>query len=352
MPRGTKRPSTGFTLVELLVVIAIIGILIALLLPALQVAREAARRTQCTNGIKQMTLAMHTFESTNKYWPQGGTDPWPLVWYDPVANAAEYKQQFFPNEPVPSNAPRIMGMSWAYAILPFIEQLGLSKLPNENEMSNVSVPFYFCPSRRAPASQQVVTRSGVSHRYLIDYACAVPSRMSTSRSGQTLALENDTVIDAFWGGASNTHIIGPRNPNRIFNGIVTRTWIAKPVTFQKIKDGVSNTLVLSEKRLARLEYSTGEWHDDRGWTDGWDPDVMRSTGFRPLPDGEGTTWTSAGVTSTNDGYLGYRFGSAHTSGINAAFADGRVTHIDYAVDPTIFANMGDRRDGVAFEMKY
>ncbi len=285
MARGSRRRSAGFTLVELLVVIAIIGILIALLLPALQVAREAARRTQCTNGLKQMTLAMHTFESTYRRWPQGGTDPWPYPWYDPKnpAHAAEYKSQFFPNEPVPSDAPKIMGMSWAYAILPHIEQLGLSKLPDENQMSNVAVPFYFCPSRRAPAAQQESTRAGVNYRYLIDYACAVPSRMSQSRSGSQLALENDVVIDAFWGGAGNTHTIGARNPNRVFNGIVTRTWIAKPTTFAKIKDGASNTMVLSEKRLARMEYSTGEWHDDRGWTDGWDPDVMRSTGLPHSP---------------------------------------------------------------------
>jgi len=338
----------------LLVVIAIIGILIALLLPALQVAREAARRTQCTNGLKQMTLAMHTFESSNKSWPQGGTDPWPLPWYDPKnpAHQAEYKAQFYPSTPIPSDAPKIMGMSWAFAILPHIEQLGLSKLPDENQMASVAVPFYFCPSRRAPAAQQTNSRSGVTYRYLIDYAAAVPTKIGQSRGGPVLQLEGDGAVDAFWGGSAYTHTIGPRSPTRVFNGIVTRTWIAKPTTYAKIKDGASNTMVLSEKRLARLEYETGEWHDDRGWTDGWDPDVMRSTGFAPLPDGEGRTSSSAGTGAGFDGFLGYRFGSAHTSGINAAFADGRVTHIDYAVDRNVFAYLGDRRDGVAFELKY
>lgn len=339
MSRGSGRKSAGFTLVELLVVIAIIGILIALLLPALQVAREAARRTQCTNGIKQMVLAIHNFESTNKRFPQGGTDPWPPVWYTP--SHPEYKQQFYPNSPVPPDAPKVLGMSWAYAILPFIEQLQLSKLPDENQMSQISVPFYFCPSRRAPSAQE--------GRYLMDYACATPTKTSASRTGpETLQLESPAARDAFWAninGAYYDHTIGPKDKNRVFNGVITRTWIAQPCTFAKIKDGSSNTLLLSEKRLIRELYSKGDWHDDRGWTDGWDPDVMRSTGFAPRVD--------ADLSSTaNDDYLGFRFGSAHTSGINASFADGRVTHIDYAVDPTVFALMGDRRDQRPIEMKY
>ncbi len=333
MSRGSRRAAAGFTLVELLVVIAIIGILIALLLPALQVAREAARRTQCTNGIKQMVLAIHNFESTNKKFPQGGTIPWPPVWHR--STDGNFKTQFYPNEPVPANAAPILGMSWGYAILPYIEQLGLAKLPNETQMSQVSVPFYFCPSRRAPSNQQ--------GRYLMDYACATPTASTVNRSGQqTLQLENSGAQDAFWaniGGQYYDHTIGPRSPQRVFNGIITRTWIAQPCTFGKIKDGASNTLLCSEKRLARMEYSEGSWHDDRGWTDGWDPDVMRSTGFVPKVDGDLRTDTSG------DGYLGFRFGSAHTSGINAAFGDGRVTHIDYAVDGRVFALMGDRRDG-------
>lgn len=332
MSQGSEKRRAGFTLVELLVVIAIIGILIALLLPALQVAREAARRTQCTNGIKQMVLAIHNFESSNKKFPQGGTDPWPPVWYIP--NVGEYKQQFYPNSPVPPDAPKILGMSWAYAILPFIEQLGLSKLPNEDQMSQVSVPFYFCPTRRAPSAQQ--------GRYLMDYACATPTKTQGTRSGpETLQLENDAARGAFWGNIGSNywdHTIGPRDKARVFNGIITRTWIAQPCTFAKIKDGASNTLLLSEKRLIRSLYSAGDWHDDRGWTDGWDPDVMRSTGFAPRTD------PATSQEQPTDEFLGFRFGSAHTSGINAAFGDGRVTHITYSVDPTVFALMGDRRD--------
>jgi prepilin-type N-terminal cleavage/methylation domain-containing protein len=75
----SSRRSAAFTLVELLVVIAIIGVLVALLLPAVQAAREAARRTQCVNNIKQMMLGMQNHESAKKAFPSGGVAPWPRI---------------------------------------------------------------------------------------------------------------------------------------------------------------------------------------------------------------------------------------------------------------------------------
>src|SRR3954466_6905716 len=109
--RKSRFQRCGFTLVELLVVIAIIGILVALLLPAIQSAREAARRTQCTNHIKQMMLAMHNLESSMKCFPSGGMAP-----YSSIEN---YLSDSSPTNPNPQGqpfGPEKQGLSWAYQI--------------------------------------------------------------------------------------------------------------------------------------------------------------------------------------------------------------------------------------------
>ena len=105
----------GFTLVELLVVIAIIGILVALLLPAIQAARESARRTQCMNQVRQMIQAMHNHADTYKVFPTGGVEPWPKI--------EDYSKNGKPF------GVKKQGFSWAFQILPFLE---------ENAVHNIS----------------------------------------------------------------------------------------------------------------------------------------------------------------------------------------------------------------------
>lgn len=131
MPRPIPESRRAFTLIELLVVIAIIAILIALLLPAVQQAREAARRTQCKNNLKQIGIALHNYLDSNSYFPPGGTWPFPI------------------NASGSAGGP----FSPLARLLPFLEQANLSNLidfskpyGDQPDVSKVRVAPYLCPS--------------------------------------------------------------------------------------------------------------------------------------------------------------------------------------------------------------
>ena len=293
-----KRPAQrGFTLVELLVVIAIIGILVALLLPAVQAAREAARRTQCNNNLKQMGLAIHNFHDTYNLLPTGGKVPWNNGIID-----ATFSGQW--------EGPDKQGVGWPFQILPFFEKGNIYALRLKSEVESSIVPEYQCPTRRTNVKQGT--------RVLMDYASATPANSPNS-------------WDQYWFGEIwNVNQLPNLGP---YQGAIVRTSTkGAPIGLNAITDGTSNVILVSEKRLNWLLYSVGDWHDDQGWIDGWDPDIVRYTGYQPRKD-------------PKTGVSGYEFGSAHPAGMNALLGDASVRFVSFTIDLTVFNNAGNRHDG-------
>lgn len=357
--RSTKRRH-GFTLVELLVVIAIIGVLVALLLPAVQAAREAARRTECKNRLKQIGLSIQNFVDAKKMLPTGGDAIFPVI--------ANYLQG---NSPL---GPDKQGIGWGFQILPYLEQGALYGITTQADLQSTVIPGYFCPSRRAPAKIQDVI-SPLLQVTLSDFAGVMPCGYANATLaeryypigvGATPADSDQLRKTRFFGafGSNATHILSVpdnetymgaivRTPHRATcnRGVCVRTRAKdapSPVKLQQVEDGTSNTILVGEKFIRPDLHEGGSSSDDRGWSDGWDPDSMRSTCFPPMAD------ASAAAMARNDLYGAgaevVNFGSSHSGGFNVVFVDGSVHTIAYEIDPMTFDNLGDRRDGEVIDM--
>ena len=328
------RLQKGFTLVELLVVIAIIGVLVALLLPAVQAARESARRTQCLNQLKQMGLACHNFEDTHKTFPSGGTSYWPTVVVRGGVPVGPDEQQ----------------IGWPFQILPFLEQNAIYQIPQRDPdgmipaevaryVGGIAVPIYFCPSRRAPSLQE--------RRYLFDYASAHPANVIQPVPQNSVPRDKSERSQLWYGSFSpNPNELSLQEHVGAYNGLIARAKYGKLVRMAMATDGLSNTMLIGEKWLNVNHYNSGDWHDDRGWTDGWDPDTVRVTGYPPRPDSGDVPRGEAGYDDTKP----YSFGGAHPGGFNCVFGDGAVHYITFDIDPETFNYLGDRRDGRTIDL--
>ena len=328
--RGDHR---GFTLVELLVVIAIIGILIALLLPAVQAAREAARRSQCQNNLKQFGIGALNHADVHGHFPTGG---WGHKWVGD------------PNRGFGKEQPG----SWCFSILPFIEQqqvfdigkLAITPIASANalqsdeqpqevfdrlaRMSEVPVAVFNCPTRR----------SAIAYPYDKDnfYNSATPGVAGRSdyggNTGDAAFCEaGGPSPPAYDGGNTYTQWLD----DEVANGV---TFQASEIGFSRIKDGTSNTLFVAEKLMDSLRYQNGtDKGDNENMYVGYNNDNFRNTHTPPKQD-------APDLRRTCD------FGSAHAAGINAVYCDGSVHGISYNVDQVMFQRLGNRRDGLPVEL--
>jgi prepilin-type N-terminal cleavage/methylation domain-containing protein/prepilin-type processing-associated H-X9-DG protein len=261
----------GFTLVELLVVIAIIGILVALLLPAVQAAREAARRMQCSNNVKQIGLAFQLYHDTYRQFPWAGRN-----WVNCCnSTIRDY-------------------WTWAYYILPYMEQQSLMDQPSNAVIYASTVSTLYCPTRRAPQLYRRTSR--------LDYAGN--SGSSTRRTSLDGILEES---------------------NRIQIGM------------HSVTDGTSNTILVGEKQLHPFELGGGGtvYDDNEPFVNtGYEVDIVRHGGQPPRKDKDHSLTSSSSI-----------FGSRHPSGINVVMVDGSVHHIPWEVDAATFRNLCVRYDG-------
>ncbi len=372
MHKQLIRKRYAFTLVELLVVIAIIGILVALLLPAVQQAREAARRTACVNKLKQIGLAMQNHVSSLQVFPTGGDQP--------NNSISDYMSGGTSNPGTP-NGPNRQGLGWGYQILPYIEEGAVKGITTQAQLQSSTIPLYNCPSRRSPTARPT---GGATAPILSDYASAQPLTKPCGNNFQYTI--NDTwPFDPGQGSAvfgllsywcTNS---GPPRDNATYDGVIVRTpyrvngctgtcrratanapalgeevkGVPKATKPGKIRDGLSHTLVIGEKLVRNDRYQGGGPSDDRGWSDGWDPDTVRTTAYPPLSDRDnGICYNPNRQISkycTGEPFADVLFfGSAHPAGINAAYADGSVRSISFDIDHIIFNAAGTRNGREVF----
>lgn len=308
-----KNRVAGFTVVELLVAIAVIAILIALLVPAVQYAREAARRAQCQNNLRQLGLAVHNFESTHRHYPGNG---WGYLWIgDPDRGVG-------PDQPG----------GWIYQILPFIEGDSLQSMGRGldapakkqalSELSGQVLPLLQCPTRPSQATSAL-------NPDLIFRNADVPSDVAKTDYAIN---EGDYITNTPGGPAS---LAEGDDPNYDWTDVSDATGISflrSRIRPRDVSDGTSHTYLLGEKYVSQKGYnSNSDDGNDQPLYSGVDLDIARWTTGPPLPDG-----LSPQVR---------RFGSAHSGGTLFAFCDGSVRVISFLVDAQVHQEAGTRNGG-------
>ncbi len=302
----------AFTLVELLVVIAIIGMLVGLLLPAVQQAREAARQMQCSNNLKQIGLASLNYESANKCLPSAG---WMGGW------AGDADRGFGKHQPG----------GWTFSLLPFLEQNALFQSTSNNNRSTPAkaeitranqtpLTVFHCPSRRT-AKLYEATNSPTKN---CNSASELAKGDYASNYGETDAVNTSGCPGSYADADSDKGFV-----TQNYNGVILST---SEITLGEIRDGTSNTYLVGEKFRRPEVYETSCCCDDSGVFCGADPDNSRGTKLAPSQDRNGYNARQ-------------QFGSPHAGALGFVLCDGSVHRISYSIDLESHQHLGNRSDG-------
>ncbi|PQO36441.1 DUF1559 domain-containing protein [Blastopirellula marina] len=328
-----KSKNFGFTLVELLVVIAIIGVLIALLLPAVQQAREAARRMQCSNNLKQIGLALHNYHDTYQSLPPGGFWKHDTPWSTPT-----------PPSPDPERGPIHVAM------LPFIEQGSLyDKInfssntavheqyvdapANTQKVKQVTIQAYVCPSDTSGGIVPGTDRG--AHNYSANYG---PSGVGSTGNPNCPCSQG-----AAMNGFRNDTKHNESNPA----GPFTRRGNKYVGKFSHTTDGLSNTIYFGE---VRPQCST---HNSNGWAHSNNGNGLVNT---LIPINTDTCSTLADAPGGDTCYalcnwnLEFGFRSLHPGGAQFLKGDGSVSFFPETINHTAYQRLGQRDDGLVISL--
>ncbi len=371
-----RNHGSAFTLVELLVVITIIGILIALLLPAVQAAREAARIAQCQNNLQQLALGCLNHESMTRRFPTGG---WGFAWTGDPDRSDDWHQPG----------------GWVYNVLPFIEQQPLHDLGAQTPLGSAAklaaaaqrlgtpISYLNCPTRRPavlypwlssyswftfqtnmtdPASTHYeVARTDyamcggdywtyAAWPHAVQNAFAGPDPQPNSTGGY-LYIDGPGYHDAQ--DCATTTALSPYWPAGVpgparANGV---SFALSMIRASDVTDGLSNTYLLGEKNMDPDHYLDGnQGGDDEFALQGFDYDNYRfANDYTNCPNC--TQYDVAGPHPDTPGYeYGLSFGGAHLPGFNMALCDGSVRMVSFTIDLTVHSHLSNRRDGYTIDL--
>jgi len=338
--------------VELLVVIAIIGVLVALLLPAVQAAREAARRSSCSNNLKQLGIGIHNFHDTVLRLPPATSQDQP-----PFGPAAAQ-----------------WGASWLIYILPYTEQnplyesliigggTGYGNTLNGPKYNNVQIKIYRCPSTALPRVCTSTVPGGTGGQMMMPTYCAVggatPDAFIIPPATVPIFNENRTAQPAASAGCCSGGILsrgGGLSVNAIYG-------------FEGVQDGTSSTLFASEQAdfLITLDGTKQAWNASgpHGWTIGWgnasnnfvnagagDRRAFNTTTIRWAINRK-KGWDNAPGNCARDGVCdntgqNIPLNSSHPGGVLGLFGDGSVRFLSETIPIYVLAQLGTRDDGLA-----